>query len=385
MQSSGRLDVMKMPSFTLGIEEEYLLVDLDSRDLVREVPKGLMAQCEAEISGQVSPEFLQCQIEVGTRVCNTVKEARTDLAHLRACISNVAGTYNLAPIAASTHPFADWLDQRHTDHKRYHSLVRDLQGVGHRMLICGMHVHVGIEDPDLRIDIANQMPYFLPHFLALSCSSPFWQGRDTGLNSYRLTIFDNLPRTGLPPVFSSWAEYERTISTLIENDLIEDATKIWWDLRPSNRYPTLEMRICDVPTRLDDTIAIAALYVCMVRLLTRLRRDNLSWRRYERFLINENRWRAQRYGCANGLIDFGRDAVVDFDTLLNEMIELVMPDAEALDCVDEVKSTRNILARGNSAFRQRQVFEAAMENQNSLTDALKQVVDMLVADTVAGI
>lgn len=374
-----------MPSFTLGIEEEYLLVDLDSRDLVHEVPKGLMEQCEAEISGQVSPEFLQCQIEVGTRVCKTAKEARKDLAHLRSCISKIAGAYNLAPIAASTHPFADWLDQRHTNHKRYHSLVRDLQGVGHRMLICGMHVHVGIEDPDLRIDIANQMPYFLPHFLALSCSSPFWQGRDTGLNSYRLTIFDNLPRTGLPPVFSSWAEYERTISTLIKNDLIEDATKIWWDLRPSNRYPTLEMRICDVPTRLDDTISIAALYVCMVRLLVRLRRDNLSWRRYERFLINENRWRAQRYGCTNGLIDFGRDAVIDFETLLDEMIELVMPDAEALDCVNEVNSAREILKRGNSALRQRQVYEAAVENQSSLTDALKQVVDMLVEETVAGI
>ncbi|HHI81649.1 MAG TPA: carboxylate-amine ligase, partial [Rhizobiales bacterium] len=296
---------MKEPEFSLGIEEEYLLVDKASRDLVREAPKGLMDECEAELSSQVSPEFLQCQIEIGTRVCKTIQDARADLARLRSTIARIAESHNLAPIAASTHPFADWTNQRFTDKERYQDLARDLQGVGQRMLICGMHVHVGIEDPELRIDIFNQLPYFLPHLLALSGSSPFWQGRDTGLSSYRLTVFDNLPRTGLPPRFASWGEYERSINTLTRNRLIEDATKIWWDLRPSHRFPTLEMRICDVPTFLDDTIAIAALYVCIVRMLYRLRRDNLRWRQYERFLINENRWRAQRYGCSQGLIDFG--------------------------------------------------------------------------------
>lgn len=376
---------MDMPKLTLGIEEEYLLVDLDSRDLVREVPEGLMAECEAVISGQVSPEFLQCQIEIGTRVCNTLQGARTELVHLRSCISKIAKKHNLAPIAASTHPFADWSDQKLSDKARYHSLANDLQSVSHRMLICGMHVHVGIKDPELRIDVANQMPYFLPHFLALSCSSPFWAGRDTGLASYRLTIFDNLPRTGLPPVFASWGEYERTIATLIDNKLVEDATKIWWDLRPSHRYPTLEMRICDVPTKLDDTIAIAALYVCMVRLLIRLRRDNLSWRRYERFLINENRWRAQRYGMSNGLIDFGQDRVVDYGELLDELIGLVMPDAEALGCVEEVTSARDIFVRGNSAIRQREVYDACLKQGVAPDEALKRVVDMLIEDTVAGI
>ncbi|HHB83912.1 MAG TPA: carboxylate-amine ligase [Devosia sp.] len=375
---------MSMPKLTLGIEEEYLLVDLDSRDLVHDAPLGLMEECEAVLSGQVSPEFLQCQIEVGTRVCNSLQGARAELVHLRSCIAEIAKRHNLAPIAASTHPFADWIDQKLSNKERYHSLANDLQSVSLRMLICGMHVHVGIEDPDLRIDVANQMPYFLPHFLALSCSSPFWVGRDTGLASYRLSIFDNLPRTGLPPVFASWGEYERTIATLIDNNLVEDATKIWWDLRPSHRYPTLEMRICDVPTRLDDTIAIAALYMCMVRLLIRLRRDNLSWRRYERFLINENRWRAQRYGISNGLIDFGRDKVIDYSVLLDELIELITPDAQALDCVNEINSARDILKRGNSASRQTQVFNTSLKEGASIKEALKNVVDMLIDETVTG-
>ena len=375
---------MKEPEFSLGIEEEYLLVDKASRDLVREAPKGLMDECEAELSSQVSPEFLQCQIEIGTRVCKTIQDARADLARLRSTIARIAESHNLAPIAASTHPFADWTNQRFTDKERYQDLARDLQGVGQRMLICGMHVHVGIEDPELRIDIFNQLPYFLPHLLALSGSSPFWQGRDTGLSSYRLTVFDNLPRTGLPPRFASWGEYERSINTLTRNRLIEDATKIWWDLRPSHRFPTLEMRICDVPTFLDDTIAIAALYVCIVRMLYRLRRDNLRWRQYERFLINENRWRAQRYGCSQGLIDFGCGEVVEYARLLDELIGLVTPDAEALGCVDEINSARNILERGNSARRQRSTFEKALAAGKSADDALCDVVDMLVADTIRG-
>ncbi len=376
---------MGMPDFTLGIEEEYLLVDLNSRDLVREAPDGLMAECEQEISGQVSPEFLQCQIEVGTRVCNSIQEARADLVHLRSTIARVARGHNLAPLAASTHPFAEWTEQRFTDKQRYHDLARDLQGVSRRMLICGMHVHVGIGDPELRIDIANQLPYFLPHLLALSCSSPFWQGRDTGLNSYRLSVFDNLPRTGLPPVFSSWGEYERTIATLIDNGLIADATKIWWDLRPSHRFPTLEMRICDVPTHLDDTIAIAALYMCLVRMLYRLRRQNMRWRQYERFLVNENRWRAQRYGCTQGLIDFGLNRVSGFARLLEELIELIMPDAEALGCVEEVCSARTILERGNSAQRQCQTFARAVARGVPEQEALKETVDMLIRETVTGL
>ena len=377
--------ISKEPAFTLGIEEEYLLVDKTSRDLVREAPRGLMDECTRVMSDQVSPEFLQCQIEVGTRVCKTVQDARKDLAHLRSCIADIAGRHNLAPIAASTHPFADWTDQRFTDKERYAELAKDLQGVGRRMLICGMHVHVGLENPELRIDILNQLPYFLPHLLALSSSSPFWQGRDTGLNSYRLTIFDNLPRTGLPPRFDSWGEFERSTGILINNKLIEDASKIWWDLRPSHHFPTLEMRICDVPTSLDHTISIAALYVCLVRMLYRLRRDNLSWRKYERFLINENRWRAQRYGTREGLIDFGRREIVPFGDLLEELIDLVRVDARELGCLQEVEASRNILEHGTSSERQRKTYDLALAQRKSSDDALKAVVDMLIGDTIEGV
>ena len=373
------------PSFTIGIEEEYLLVDKTSRDLVSDAPAELMKACEDALGGQVSPEFLQCQIEVGTQVCKTVKEAHADLAHLRRTIADIAGQHNLAPIAASTHPFADWTEQRHTNKERYQVLARDLQGVVRRMLICGMHVHVCIDDPDLRIDIFNQMSYFLPHLLALSTSSPFWQGRDTGLNSYRLTIFDNLPRTGLPPNVSSYTEYERMVGMLKQTKTIEDATKIWWDLRPSDRFPTLETRICDVSTLLKDTITIAAIVQAVARMLYRLRCDNQRWRIYDRFLINENRWRAQRYGLAEGLIDFGRGELVPYSDLLDELIELVMPDAEALDSVDELLAAREIVKRGTSADRQRRIFDASLAQRMSTKEALNAVVDGLIADTVEGV
>ncbi|MCF6302765.1 MAG: glutamate-cysteine ligase family protein, partial [Devosiaceae bacterium] len=212
-----------------------------------------------------------------------------------------------------------------------------------------------------------------------------WEGDKMGMKSYRLSVFDGMPRTGIPETMVSLGEYQRMLGILVDAGVIEDATKIWWDLRPSHRYPTLEMRICDVPTRLDDTIAIAALYMCMVRLLIRLRRDNLSWRRYERFLINENRWRAQRYGISNGLIDFGRGKVISYGVLLDELISLITPDAEALDCVKEVNFARDILVRGNSATRQTQVFNTALKEGASTSDALKKVVDMLIEETIAGI
>ncbi|MBS8228630.1 carboxylate-amine ligase, partial [Vannielia litorea] len=241
------------PSFTLGIEEEYLLVDRDTLDLAR-APEALMEACAAELAEQVSPEFLQCQIEIGTRVCENIGAARGELQRLRGTVARCAAEHNLAPIAVSCHPFADWKDQPHTDRERYNALSQDLGGVVRRMLICGTHVHIGIEDDDLRADLLPQLSYFLPHLLALSGSSPFWQGQDTGLSSYRLTVFDNLPRTGLPPNFSSFTEYERTVQVLIDLGVIEDSTKIWWDLRPSHRFPTLETRICDVSPRLEDTL-----------------------------------------------------------------------------------------------------------------------------------
>ena len=371
------------PSFTLGIEEEYLLVNKETRDLVRETPDGLMEACSAALEDQVSPEFLQCQIEVGTRVCKTLPDARSELTMLRSTIAEVAGQFGLAPIAASTHPFANWKDQHHTHKERYDNLARDLGGVVRRMLICGMHVHVCIDDEDLRIDIHNQLSYFLPHLLALSTSSPFWQGQDMLLKSYRLVVFDALPRTGLPPQFGSFGEFERTANVLVEAGLIEDTTKIWWDLRPSARFPTLEMRVCDVPTRLNDTLAIAALYVCIARMLYRLRRNNQRWRQYANFLIDENRWRAQRYGMEEGLIDFGLGAVVPYADLAEELIELVHEDAEAMGCLGEVEHIREIVKEGTSADRQRRVYADAMAKGAEADEALRAVVDMLMEETVA--
>ncbi len=344
-------------TFTIGIEEEYLLVDLDSLELAA-APDALMDACTTELQDQVSPEFLQCQIEIGTKVCETVAEAREDLRNLRSCIAREAKKHNLAPIAVSCHPFSDWKDQQFTDKDRYSQLERELEGVARRMLISGMHVHVGIDENPRRIDLMPQLAYFLPHLLALSASSPFWQGDDTGLASYRLSVFDNMPRTGLPPVFASWGEYERTTGTLIDMGVIEDTTKIWWDLRPSDHYPTLETRICDVQPRMEHALALAALTQALTRMLIRLRDRNLRWREYDRFLISENRWRAQRYGITEGLIDFGERRIRPFDELLNELITLLAEDAEALCCLDEIASLRDIVKTGTSSTRQRAVYRA---------------------------
>jgi carboxylate-amine ligase len=367
------------PAFTIGVEEEYLLVDRDSLELT-EAPDGLMADCKAELEGQVSPEFLQCQIEIGSRACANVGEAREDLKRLRSTVAKHAATYGLAPIAASCHPFAEWKKQHHTNKDRYNELRRDLGGVVRRMLICGMHVHVGIDDPDTRVDIMNQMTYFLPHLLALSASSPFWQGEDTGLASYRLTVFDNLPRTGLPPRLSSWSEYERSVDALVELGLIEDSSKIWWDLRPSSRFPTIEARICDVSPRLETTLSLAALIQSLTRMLWRLKARNQRWRIYDNFLISENRWRAQRYGTGSGLIDFGKREVVDFADLIDELIELIGEDAEALGCLAEVENTRTILRTGTSADRQRAVFNDSIQAEKTVKEALRDVVRHLVEE-----
>jgi len=369
------------PTFTIGIEEEYLLVDRDTRALVVDPPKSLMSECEELIGEQVSSELLRSQIEIGTKVCNNIQEAREDLARLRKVIVEVAANHNIAPIAASTHPFSRWQDQKQTQKDRYESLTLEMQGAARRLVICGMHVHVGIENDELRIDLMNQMSYFLPHLLALSCSSPFWGGHDTGLKSYRLTVFDALPRTGLPERFDSWSEYQRHLQILIDAGLIEDSTRIWWDLRPSARYPTLETRIMDVCTRIDDAIAIAALLVCHLRMLCRLRTRNQRWRIYTPMLIRENRWRAMRYSFDEGLIDLARGAVVPFDELLEEMLGLVAEDAVALGCTKEVAAVRDILSRGTSAHRQLRDFEQAQAAGKSVEDSLKTVVDTLIATT----
>ena len=376
---------MSEPAFSIGIEEEYLLVDRASRELASDPPPEMLSECQALLEGQVSPEFLRAQIEVGTTVCHSVADARAELSRLRRTVAGVAARHGLAPIAAATHPSALWHRQKTTDRERYTLLARDIQAPARRLVICGMHVHVGIEDPELRIDLMGQVAYFLPHLLALSTSSPFWAGEDTGLKSYRIAVFDEMPRTGLPELFESWGEFQRHLGVLVRAGLIEDGTKLWWDIRPSLRFPTLEMRIPDVCTRLDDGIAIAALYRCLLRMLWRLKRANQRWRRYAAMLINENRWRAQRYGVDEGLVDFGKGCIVPYAELLEELIELVAEDAAAFGCRAEVASARDILARGTSAHRQRAAYQAALGAGAGKDEALQAVVDMLIAETVAGL
>ncbi|MFM9850684.1 MAG: carboxylate-amine ligase [Hyphomicrobiaceae bacterium] len=373
------------PTFTVGIEEEYHLVDRQTRDLVAEAPTALMAACEAKLGGQVSPEFLRSQIEIGTRPCRTIPEAHSELVRLRGTIASEAARNGLAPIAASTHPFACAAQQLHTDKDRYHVLATDLAGVGRRLVVCGMHVHVGIEDDELRIDLINQARYFLPHLLVLATSSPFWEGEDTGLKSWRLAIFRELPRTGLPGRFGSFDEYRSTVDVLVKAKVIDDASKIWWDLRPSARFKTIELRVTDVCTRLQDALTVAALFQCLCRMLFRLRRNNLSWRSYPVFLLEENRWRAQRYGVGGTLFDFGKGELVPIASLMEEVLDLIREDASALGCEAHVLRAREIISSGTSADRQVASFHEAMRNGTSRDDALKTVVDHLISETCEGL
>ncbi len=371
------------PSFTIGIEEEYLIVDRETRDLVREPPAGLLERCSELLGEQVSPEYLQCQVEVGTRPHRTVGEARAELAAMRKGIAEAAAEFGFAPIAASTHPFAEWRSQTHTRKPRYDGLRADLGAAVRRLLICGCHVHVGIEDEDLRIDLMSQAAYFLPHLLALSCSSPFWRGEDTGLSSYRLTVFDALPRTGLPDTLSSFGEYRRLVDSLVNAGCIEDGTKIWWDIRPSAKFPTVEQRVTDVCSRLEDTACVAAMFQSLMAYLYRLRSRNQRWRLYPATLIGENRWRAQRYGVKGKLVDHGRATLAPFPDLVEEWIDMIGADAEALDCRSEVLHARRIAREGNSADRQRAVYEKAVAGGAEPQEALRAVVDTLIGEFVS--
>ncbi len=373
------------PPFTLGVEEEYLLVDKKTRALIIDPPAELMREAEELLGEQVTAELLRSQIEIGTRVCRNVQEAEAELKRLRSGVIEVADKYDLAPIAASTHPFSRWREQKQTEKDRYQALTMEMQAAARRLVICGMHVHVGIEDDELRIDLMNQMSYFLPHLLALSCSSPFWEGNDTGLKSYRLTIFDTLPRTGVPERFASWAEYKRHVSILEDAGLIEDTTRIWWDLRPSAKFPTLETRVMDVCTRLEDAVSLTAILVCILRMFYRLRCANQRWRIYTPMLVRENRWRAMRYSYDEGLLDLAKARVIPFEELLEEILGLIAEDAEALGCVDEVGNARHILTRGTSAHRQLKAFEIEQAAGASTEDALKAVVDRLIEDTAEGL
>ena len=367
------------PAFTLGIEEEYLIVDRTTRELVREPAEAFREACMAAAGDRVTPEFLQCQVEVGTRPHRTVAGAVEELAHLRRAIAEAAAAHGYAAIAASTHPFSRWRAQTHTRKERYDTLRADLGQAVRRLLICGMHIHVGIEDEDSRIDLMNQAAYFLPHLLALSTSSPYWEGEDTGLASYRLTVFDALPRTGHPDELGSFNQYRRLVDHLVQAGCIEDGTKIWWDIRPSWNFPTIEQRITDVCADLADAAAIAALFQSLVGYLWRLRARNQRWRVYPRTMIMENRWRAQRYGAAGELVDHGKRALVPMAELTAEMVALFGDEAAALGCAQELSGIVRIAREGTSADRQRAVHRAAVAEGADDHAACIAVVDDLIA------
>ena len=372
---------MDRPSFTVGIEEEYMLVDPETRDLVSDPDPAMFDRCQELLGERVTHELLRSQIEVSTRPYSSITALGDDLRFLRRTVIGVAREYGMEVIAASTHPFAQWWDQKVSVGERYLMLEARVQSLARRMVTCGMHVHVGIEDRDLRIDLMGQVSYFLAHLLALSTSSPFWGGKDTGLKCYRLYVVHGMPRTRHPELFDSWSEYQRHIDVLIAAGVIQSPSEVWWDIRPSSNYPTLEMRVTDICTKIDDAIAVATVYVCLLRMLYRLRTKNQKWRSYLPFLLEENVWLAQRYGSTGSLMDLGRRSLVPFSELVEELIAVLMPEAQRLGCVKELQHVRRIVMDGTSAEHQLWVFRRALHSGATQEEALKQVVDMLAHDT----
>ncbi|HEY9899057.1 MAG TPA: carboxylate-amine ligase [Pantanalinema sp.] len=365
-----------LEKFTIGIEEEYQIIDPETRELRSHI--SVMLEEGGMILGErVKPEMHQSIIEVGTDICTNVTEAAKDVMQLRAAIARLAKKHGLKIMASGTHPFSDWKTQDITDKDRYKVLVDDLQDVARANLIFGMHVHVGVDDKDLAIDLVNQARYFLPHLLAISCSSPFWLGRATGLKSHRSSVFKNFPRTGIPGVFSSYAEFDSYVQTLIKTNCIDNGKKIWWDLRPHPVYNTIEFRVCDLPTDYKTSIAIAALVQAIVAKLYVLRRENMSFRVYPTALIDENKWRAYRYGLDGKLIDFGIKGEKHTKDLIVELLTFVDDVVDDLGSRQALEHIYTILDRGTDADRQLKVFAE--------TNDLKAVVDDMCARTLEGI
>lgn len=366
---------MNIEELTIGIEEEYQIIDPDTGELTSYISEFLNEGAML-FRDQVKPEFLQSQIEIGSYVCRNVREARQELIRLRSIVGDIANKNERKIVAAGTHPFSSWRSQVITDKDRYKGLLNDMRIIAQRLLIFGMHVHIGIPDSDLRVDLMNQMTYFMPHIFALSTSSPFWLGSNTGLKSYRSVIFEDLPRTGLPEYFESAQAYERYVDTLINTHCIDDATKIWWDIRPHPKFPTLEFRMCDCVTKIDEVIAIAALIQAVVAKLIRLRKNNQSWRIYRQGLIAENKWRAIKDGVDGKLIDLGKEEEIPLRLLMEELLELIDDVVDQLGSREEIEYIRTILKEGSSADRQLQKYHE--------TQSLKAVVEMLAEETIRG-
>jgi carboxylate-amine ligase len=380
-----------VPPLTLGVEEEYQIIDPETRNLHSYISEFLSQDETRPTRLNLKPELMQSQVEVGSHVCRNVKEVRHEVIRLRREVVEMAHKNGLEIAAASTHPFARWSEQSITDGVRYKELLDDMQRVARGLLIFGMHVHVGFgsdpESKDLMMEIMNQARYFIPHLLALSTSSPFWQGHNTGLKSYRSVIFEMMPRTGIPHSFSSWAEYKRYERTLEKAGAFgkrDKRAKIWWDIRPHPIFDTMEFRITDICTRVEECVCIAALFQAICAKLIKLRRENLSWRQYRHMHVTENKWRAVRYGVQGELIDFGQEESIPFHFLMEELLEILDDVVDDLDSRAEVEYIRTILRNGTSADRQVNVY---LENggDDNRQEALKAVVDNLVKETQEGL
>jgi len=362
--------------FTLGVEEEFQVIDPVSRELTSHDQK-IVEAANRLLEDQVKAEMHQAVVEVGTHICQDIHQARAEVSHLRKVVSHVAGELGFAIGAAGTHPFSMWQTQLITEHPRYNEIVNELQDAARSNLIFGLHVHVGMPDKEMAIHIANSVRYFLPHIYALSTNSPFWEGRNTGFKSFRSKVFDKFPRTGIPDFFESFAEYENYVKLLVKTNCIDNAKKIWWDVRVHPFFDTIEFRICDVPMTVDETIAIAALIQALVAKLYKLREQNLNFMIYKRALVNENKWRAGRYGIDGKLIDFGKEMEVNTRGLIHELLAFVDDVVDELDSRSEINRVYDILNNGTGADRQLAIYEQ--------TNDLRAVVDYYMAQTLKGI
>jgi len=365
------------PTFTIGIEEEYQTIDPASRDLRSHIHAEILEKGKLLLQERVKAEMHQSVVEVGTSVCSNIKEAKAEVKKLRRDMAKLAKENGLRLAAVATHPFADWRVQEIYPDDRYKNIVEDMQLVARANLIFGLHVHIGIEDREAAIHMMNHARYFLPHILALSTNSPFWLGMNTGLKSYRCKVFDKFPRTNIPDYFPSWGEYENFIKLLIKTNCIDNAKKIWWDIRPHPFFNTLEFRVCDIPMRADESIALAALIQATVAKLYKLYSANQGFRLYRRALIMENKWRASRYGLSGKLIDFGKQTEVPVRDLIREYLEFVDDVVDELDSREELGYIHEILKNGSGADRQLRVFAE--------TQDLKKVVDYIIEETEEGL
>ena len=367
---------MKDHVYTLGIEEEFAIVDPETRELrshIQEILEG----GKITLKEQIKPEMHQSVVELGTEICQSIADARHHVIDLRSKLCHLAGARGLRIASAGTHPFSHWHEQLITEGERYETIVKDMGLLARANLIFGLHVHVGIPERETAIQVMNQARYFLPHIYALSVNSPFWVGRNTGLKGYRLKVFERFPRTGIPDAFESLSEYEDYCKLLVKTGCVDNAKKIWWDIRLHPFFDTLELRVCDAQSRVDDTLAIAALIQAIVAKLYKLLRQNITFRVYRRRLLDENRWRAIRYGLDGKLIDFGREAEVETRSLLDELLHFVSTEVDELGSRREMAHIERIMREGTGADRQLAVFQR--------TNDMKAVVDQIVAETYEGL